>query len=323
VGAVVLVAASWAYGPLLDRWTRRGVASLVTGLGSAAEAGTVARVLALATGDPGLRVVYRLPSSGEYADAAGGPVDAPRRGPGVVPVLRDGQELAVVLHDLDAATPERVDAALGPALMLALDNERLRAEGLAHLADLRASRARVVEAGDAERRQLERNLHDGAQQRLLALSFDLRRAIGAACDVEARGVLEAAETEARTALAELRDLAHGIYPAVLEEAGLGPALETLASGTPMPVEVREYLDTRLPRGVERTAYVVVRDALDAATVIASEGVTVTLREAADDLVVEISGSGPGPYISIEDRVAGAGGHVEVGRDLLRVVVPCE
>ena len=136
-------------------------------------------------------------------------------------------------------------------------------------------------------------------------------------------MLAAAETEARTALAELRDLAHGIYPAVLEEAGLGPALATLASGTPMPVEVREDLDTRLPRGVERTAYVVVRDALDAAAAIGSEAVTVTLTEAPGDLVLEISGSGPGPYISIEDRVAGAGGHVEVGRDLLRVVVPCE
>ena len=228
-----------------------------------------------------------------------------------------------MLHDAEAAARERVDAALGPALLLALDNERLRAEGLAQLADLRASRARVVEAGDAERRQLERNLHDGAQQRMLALSFDLRRAVGSAHDAEAQGVLAAAETEARTALAELRDLAHGIYPAVLEEAGLGPALATLASGTPMPVEVREDLESRLPRGVERTAYVVVRDAIDAAAAIGSEGVTVTLTEAAVTSWWRSPGSGPGPYISIEDRVAGAGGHVEVGRDLLRVVVPCE
>ena len=141
VAAVVLVAAAWAYGPLLDRWTRRGVAHLVSGLGNAVAAGTVARVIAAATGDRSVRVVYRLPSSGGYADVEGHHVDPPQHGPGALPVLRDGQELAVVLHDPDATGVDAVRSVMGTALMLALDNERLRSEGLAQLADLRASRA--------------------------------------------------------------------------------------------------------------------------------------------------------------------------------------
>jgi signal transduction histidine kinase len=321
--AVVLVAATWAYGPLLDRWTRRGVAHLVSGLGSAAAAGTVARVIAAATGDPSVQLVYRLPSSGGYADADGCPVDPPGPGPGALPVLRDGQELAVVLHDPVTTSSDSVRATIGTALMLALDNERLRAEGLAQLADLRASRARVVQTGDAERRQLERNLHDGAQQQMLALSFDLRRAVACARAPEAREVLASAEAEARTALAELRDLAHGIHPAILEEAGLGPALATLADGAPVPVEVCEELGVRLPPSVERTAYVVVRDAVTIAAAIGSQDVKVTLTEDAGDLVVEVLGAGPGPFLPIEDRVAGAGGQVVVEPDRLRAVIPCE
>lgn len=323
VVALVFVAASWAYGPLLDIWTRRGVADLVRGLGSAAEAGTVARVIAAATGDPSVQLMYRLPSSGGYADAAGSPVGTAPLGPGTLPVLRDGQELAVVLHDPEISSIDSIKATIGTALMLALDNERLRSEALAQLADLRASRARVVEAGDAERRQIERNLHDGAQQRMLALSFDLRRAVGHAETPEAGAVLASAETEARTALAELRDLAHGIYPAVLEESGLSPALGTLADAAPVPVEVCEDLAARLPSRVERTAYVVVRDVVAVAAATGSRGLEVTISLVAGNLVVEVLGAGPGPFVPVEDRVAGAGGHVQVEPNRVRAVIPCE
>jgi signal transduction histidine kinase len=320
---VALVAAAWAYGPLLDRGTRRGVARLVTGLGGAAAAGTVTRVLATATGDHGLRLVYRLPSSGTYADASGWPLDPPASGPGVTPVMREGQELAVVLHDPDVADARSVRAACGPALLLALDNERLEAEGRAQLAELTASRGRVVAAGDAERRALERNLHDGAQQRLLALSFDLRRAVTSAGGTPSqREGLARAEHEARVALAELRELAHGIHPAVLEEGGLEPALATLAERAPVPVEVLHVPSRRLPAGVEQTAYVVVRDALEAGASAGSEAVSVSVTVMQNDLVVAVTGAGPGPFVSIEDRVAGAGGHVETTGDRVQAVIPC-
>ena len=180
----------------------------------------------------------------------------------------------------------------------------------------------MVATGDAERRQLERNLHDGAQQQMLALSFDLRRAVAGARDPEARAVLASAEAESRIALAELPYLAHGIHPAVLEEAGLAPALATLADRAPVPVDVCEELDVRLPPSVERTAYVVVRDAVAVAAAIGSQGVNVTLTETAGDLVVEVRGAGPGPFGPIEDRVAGAGGHVVVAPGRLRAVIPC-
>ena len=201
-GSAVLVAVAWVYGPLLDRWTRREVADLVAGLGSAVEAGTVEQALAASTRDPSLRLVYRLPSSAGYADALGRLVERPQARPGAVPVLRDGQELGVVLFDPGTATAEQVRATFGDALLLALDNERLRAEGLAQLSQLRASRARVVSTADAERRQLERNLHDGAQQCMLTLSFDLRRAMDAAPDAVARQVLASADAEVREALVE-------------------------------------------------------------------------------------------------------------------------
>src|SRR5205814_4787205 len=133
------------------------------------------------------------------------------------------QEVAIVNHTASVA---ELEPELRAAIRLALENERLQAEVLAQLRDLRASRTRIVETSDAERRRLEHDLHDGAQQRLLALSYDLRLARAAA---EADGgrevatLLASAGDEAQAALGELRELAHGIYPAILAGAGLARA----------------------------------------------------------------------------------------------------
>ena len=135
--------------------------------------------------------------------------------------------MALVIHDAALSGARELEREIGAAARLAVDNERLRAEVLAQLEDLRASRARIVEAGDSARRRIERDLHDGAQQRLLTLSYELRLA---RADAEADGdealapLLAVDGEEVQAALAELRDLAHGIYPAILTEAGLGPAL---------------------------------------------------------------------------------------------------
>ena len=323
VAAACLVAGAWLYGPALDRWTRRGVARLVSGLGSATESGTVARVLASATGDPGLRLLYRLPESGAYAAASGRLVTPPALGRGVTSVRRDEWELAVVLHDVDAVDADAVRAACGPAVLLALDNERLRAEALSQLDDLRASRARIVAAGDTERRQLERNLHDGAQQRMLAVTFDLRRAVAAAAGSSDRfrDLLTTAERESQLALTDLRDVAHGINPALLDEAGLAAALWSLADTAPVPLELEALPSGRLPEGVERAAYVVVREALDAAEVAGADRLAVTMAVEGDHLVIVVRGAGPGPFVAAEDRVAGAGGYVEVEHGRLRAVIP--
>ena len=208
---------------------------------------------------------------------------------------------------------------------MAIDNERLQAEVLAQLDDLRASRARIIETADAERRQLERNLHDGAQQRLLALSYDLRRATAeadAGGEEDLAGVLRAARDDAQVALEELRDLAHGIYPAVLAEAGIGPALWTLADSARIPVEVSGTPEQRLPEAVERTAFVVVSEAVEAAERAGSSHVDV--RAVSDDgrLVVEVAGAGPGPFVHIADIVGAVGGDISDNAELLRVEIPC-
>ena len=146
------------------------------------------------------------------------------------------------------------------AARLALENERLQAEARAQLEDLRSSRARIIEAGDAERRRLERDLHDGAQQRLVGLSLALRlvrRELGADRQLVAR--LDEAEAELAPAVAELRELAHGIHPAVLSDEGLAAAVEALAEDAPASHR-RDCRRSGSLAPVETAAYLVVAEA---------------------------------------------------------------
>jgi signal transduction histidine kinase len=155
--------------------------------------------------------------------------------------------------------PELVEE-VASAARLALENERLQAEVRAQLEDLRASRARIIEAGDAERRRLERDLHDGAQQRLVGLTLALRllRAqLGPDQDQQLTARLDEAEAELRRAVTELRGLAHGIHPAVLSDEGLAAALEALAEGTLAPLRIAAVPQERFPPAVETAAYMVV------------------------------------------------------------------
>ncbi len=200
-----------------------------------------------------------MPGSQAYVDAEGRPVHEPAAGArATTPIVRNGEPVAVVIHDRALPGAQELEREIGAAARLAVDNERLRAETLAQLEDLRSSRARIVEAGDSARRRIERDLHDGAQQRLLTLSYELRlarAAAEAAGDIRLAAELAASSEEVQAALEELRELAHGIYPVILTEAGLGPALETLADGAPLPVEVGKLPGERFPAAVERAAYV--------------------------------------------------------------------
>lgn len=150
-------------------------------------------------------------------------------------IQRGGLTIAAVNHDPALTGTSELADQIGAAARLAIDNERLRAEVLAQLERVRASRGRIVAAGDAARRRLERDLHDRAQQRLLAARYELRLARASTGDDTQRAAeIERAIAEAKAALAELRDLAHGIFPAVLDDAGLGPALWALSAGAPSP-----------------------------------------------------------------------------------------
>ncbi len=198
-------------------------------LGETPAPGSLETALGRVVGDPDLRISYWLTDPARYVDAAGKAVPDPADGRGqtLTAVVRDGRRVAVVSHS--TALPD-LDTQLGPALRLGLENERLQAESLARLEELRASRARIVETGDAERLRLERDLHDGAQQDLVALSYEIRLALATAeagGEVRTKELLEQAMAEALAALDDLRELAHGIYPAVLATSGLGPALAGL------------------------------------------------------------------------------------------------
>ena len=168
-------------------------------------------------------------------------------------------------------------------------NERAQAE-------LRASRARIVRAADEARRRLERNLHDGAQQRLVSLSVGLRIALGKLPDapVEAREILLEASAELKGALEELRDLARGLHPVTLTQLGLGPAIELLASRSPVPVTVTSTIDGRLPGPVEAAGYYVVSEALtNVAKYAAASSVRVDLACTDERLEIAVVDDGVG------------------------------
>ena len=190
-------------------------------------------------------------------------------------------------------------------------------------AEVRQSRARIVEAADAERRRVERNLHDGAQQRLVALSLALRRAqaqLPAGSDGGAAATLEEAAGQLRTALAELRELARGIHPAILTEAGLGPALRSLASESPLDVTLELDLPNGLSSHVEVAAYFVVAEALtNVAKYAEAKRVEIVTGTERDELRVEVGDDGRGGadpsagsgLRGLSDRVAALGGRLDV------------
>jgi PAS domain S-box-containing protein len=219
-----------------------------------------------------------------------------------------------------------------------LERQHLQAELRMRFEELQASRARMVEAGDNERRRLERNLHDGAQQRLVALSLSLRLAQAKLADPEAaRTILDGAGEELAAALEELRELARGIHPAVLTDRGLGPALETLVGRTPLPVEVETELEERLPEQVEAAAYYVVSESLANVAKYAnasSARVSITRRNGA--AIVEVADDGIGGadpargsgLRGLVDRVEALAGRLEVESapgfgTHIRAEIPCE
>jgi signal transduction histidine kinase len=199
---------------------------------------------------------------------------------------------------------------------------------LAQLEDLRASRARIVEIGDAERRRLERNLHDGAQQRLLAVSYDLRvtrAGVEHDDDPELVSLLAQATSEVDAALGELRELAQGIYPAILTEAGLGPALETLSDAAPLPLELGEIPPERYAPAVEAAAYFTVEEAMHDAVARGASFAAVAVARDGDKLVVSIRDDGAEPPSSLQrvaDRVGALGGLVKADSTTLRAELPC-
>jgi signal transduction histidine kinase len=259
----------------------------------------VREMLAESLGDRNLQVAYWLPDRQIFVDERGAPVELPEPGSGRAwtSVDRGGRRVAAIVHDADLdAGPELVQAAAAAAA-LALDNEQLKADLRARLEELRASRVRIVEAADAARRRLERDLHDGAQQQLVALALDLRllkaRVHG---DGDSAALVERANAKLAAALEELRELARGIHPAILTDRGLVPAVQALTRRVSLPIDCDLRIEGRLPDPVEAAAYFVVAEAITN-VVKYSQASHATVRAWRDGDVVEVE--------VVDDGVGGA------------------
>jgi signal transduction histidine kinase len=255
------------FGLLRSRVVQAGaVTELLHRMGEGSDRSGLREMLSTALGDRSLQVVYWLEDKRRWVDAAGRPTslpgdDDPARA--VTRVEREGRAVGAIVHDRALCEDPELVRSVAAATGLSIENERLQAQLRARVEELRASRARIVEAGTAERRRLERNLHDGAQQRLVALSLTMRLAqskLHQDPDTAAK-LLGGAQEELTRALEELRELARGIHPAVLSDRGLAPALEALAGRSPVPVELAGTPRERLPPAVEAAAYFVVAEAL--------------------------------------------------------------
>ena len=230
--------------------------------------------------------------------------------------------VAAIVHDSSLLDDPGLVRAVSAAAALALENERLDAELRAKVDELRASRTRIIEVTLAERRRLERDLHDGAQQRLVSVALGLRLVQDRLRDDPGavRELLEAADGELEAALAELRELARGIHPAVLSDRGLDAALEALASRAPLPVDLDARVRERLPEPVELAAYFVIAEALTNVAKYANAS-RATVRAVRHDgrLLVEVSDDGVGGadpssgsgLRGLADRVAALDGTLEL------------
>ena len=312
------------WGLLSTRLACSAVGDLVMELDRPLLPGELRASLAKTLGDPSLQVLYLLEGQDRWVDVDGRPVPLPGRGGGrqakmVTVVEREDQPLAALIHDpaLDQGLVRAAAAAAGMAIV----NERLQAEVRAQLEEVRASRQRIVEASDAERRRVVRNLHDGAQQRLVTLALSLAMLRDrAGCDTSLAASLDQAAAELKQAIAELRELARGIHPAILTEEGLPAAVEALADRSSVPVRVRADFDERLPGPIKAIAYFVVSESLANVTKYARASMAqVELSRRNGHLRVEVVDDGVGGADAnrgsglrgLEDRVAAVRGSFRV------------
>ena len=341
LGLIAAAPLAFLGGLLRTRLARANVGGLVVELGEVLPPEALREALRRALSDPTVEVAYWLPERDAYVDAQGRPValplDDPRRS--VTVVERGGRRVGAIVHDAAVTDdPVLVDAA-SAAVGMALENQRLHAEVLAQLEEVRASRARIQQAADAARRRVERDLHDGAQQRLVSLSLALgmaRSKLASKRVEELDGLLEQAALEATEALKELRELAQGLHPAVLTEAGLVAAVESLAERCPVPVEVVASGNGHVAGPAEAAAYFVVSESLaNAAKHASASSVSVQIERLGDRLVVEVVDDGVGGaqvragsgLEGLADRVAALDGTFELrsepGRGTrVRAELPC-
>ena len=295
--------------------------------------------LARSLRDPSLELAYWLPEFETYADVEGRPLDlrALARGRATTLIDRKGEHVAALMHDRSLQEEPELLGAVTAAASIAVENARLQAELRARLEELRGSRARVIDAGQKERQRLERNLHDGAQQRLIALSLELSRLEQRLdADPDAQMGLDLARREIALSLDELRDVARGIHPAVVSGHGLNVALESIAARAPIPVRLVVELDGRLQEALEVAAYYVVSESLaNIGKHAQATAASVAVVRRNGEVVVEIVDNGIGGADTergtglrgLADRVEALGGRLRVwtpagGGTRVKAEIPC-
>jgi signal transduction histidine kinase len=325
---------------LLDaRLARSSVGDLFVELRGDPAPADLRDALARALRDPSLTLAYWLPEFGSYADHDGRAVELPESdGRRAVRLIeRAGERVAALVHDPALRDePELLDAVTAAA-GIAIEKSQLNVELRARVEELRGSRARIVEAGQRERQRLERNLHDSAQHRLVALSLQLSLLEEQlAGDRDAAAQLEHARREIDTSLEELREIARGIHPAVVSGHGLAVALEQLAARAPVPVHLSMQIEGRLPEEVEVAAYYLISESLanigkharaSAATVEVGPGNGHIWVEVVDDGVGGADTEAGSGVRGLADRVEALGGRLRVwsprgGGTRVRAEIPC-
>jgi signal transduction histidine kinase len=338
---VVLAAVPIAFLVGLVRSTleRSAVAGLVVRLTSARTPQELRDEIAGVLRDPSLEVAYRITEEPRWADGLGREVTlpAPDSGRVVTLVESNGAPVAALIHERTLEVQRSLVDAVAGAASLALVNQRLQVELHARVDELRVSRERIIEAGDQARRSIERNLHDGTQQRLVSISMALGLAESRfeADPRDARRIVGDAKLALGEALRELREMSQGVHPGVLTERGLGTAVKELAYSSTLPIAVRDDLPDRLPQRIEVGAYYVVAEALaNASKHAAAEAIEVALWRDRDRAMIRVSDDGVGgadPRGSglrgLADRVEALGGRLWLtsasgGGTTVEAVFPC-
>jgi signal transduction histidine kinase len=337
--ALLLLPTALLAGLLRARRARPSVGDLVVELERTPPQG-LRDALSRGLGDPSLELGFWLPERRAFADRNGRPFAVPEAESerAVTRLEHDGEPLAILVHDPALLDEPEVIEAAAAAAGLALENARLSAELHAQLDKVKESRARIVAATDAERRRIERDIHDGAQQRLVALALELRSAQLrlAPGNPEMEQVLASAVDDLQAAVDELRELARGVHPAILTEEGLAAALESLVIRAPLPVTLEAAPEQRLATEVEAAAYFVACEGLaNVAKHADANAATVSARMDGATLVVVVADNGVGNARAnggsglrgLADRVEAVGGRLSVdsptsGGTRIEARIPC-
>jgi signal transduction histidine kinase len=299
---------------------------IMTRLGDREDAAHFREIVAGALDDPRLELAFEIKHGSRFfVDANGDQIDIGRPGAdrSATPIQHQGQTVAYMLHDDALETdPELVQAA-GQAVLLALETGRLESEVESKTAQLRRSSRRIVAAGEAERQRIERDLHDGAQQRLMAIHVKLALLRDRLDSPELASEVDKISEQAAVAVDELRDLAHGIYPSVLRDRGLADAVRSIASTAPVDVRLVDHGIGRCTPATEITVYFCLNEAIQNAAKHAGRRtrVTVTLERLGSEISFDVVDDGAGfdldrtsdgiGLTGIRDRMTAIGGEVEI------------